>query len=1285
MSVDSIAPGQTPGSGQGDYAAHKAQMTKAWNDAIGAHDTRPQDDKELLKNKVGDFEHDDDAAYRAADVMYRIENFDEKGNKIQNPTGSAGNGKIDGFTKSREAKNGTEAGRLQDFGKDGYSRLQANKPPAPAPVVPEGPSPPAGTVRPEVGNSISPVGLKLTIPEQKDVQAQQEIDRQRGLGKADVQIWFDAVKQSDLNIMGALIRTPPQGFNINAISPQGDTALHMAVRSGNAVMVDLLAGGGEGQGKADLTSLDRQGRTPLQLGESLVEGSGGATYYNDAIDHLRTATTDRAKVESQGGPPEEEPAPAPAPEPEAEPEQTVGVPPKPDTKRAPDDTRSAKEILDDPNSPGAKMLRELSDEHKKWLKDGYDWGDKGAPEGVKAFKGIGDYEADPDKAVLAVKLMEYFDKYEANGDLTKPDGHVGGWFKDGDGQRANPNTNAARFQDFCKYGFDNIPLGKGPNTGGLWELWDQATTSGKPKVNGAPGAKGSATADPAGNKKSEKTQAAKDNLKALNTFSSKLEDRGYDEIIKSGNLPKGKDKADIIANPEKYTVEQRAAAAAELLEARNKVIRGADHYQDLPADVHLNENATEVAKDIEWSISRIMGPGGEQSEVGALLNMETVKNMQKVTFDDPRLRKEMRDNLDAISKDGKFVKAALDTGEGDLNSRFDAFYHTADNLNLAAGSNENPYIDNLTIKIDTKELKDAGYTDKIFKEMDEKLLNDGALANLVKDGISDEEASMIERFQKMTFDDPARRQKLRDTVDAVAKDGNLVKDALDSGEGSTTDKLAKFYDLVDGLNSMAGQDGQPYLNNLTVNIFDNKDLVDGGYTDKVLKEMDETLLDETSLAKLVDGGMSEQEAAMDINARASLFMNYGVNPDIATNAVQSNIVHQGLKSADGQELQGTLTNEKDELDLGRMGDIFDEFVKNNPDSPMLKGEGGVTTPDGVGLTKAQFINYARNFWDAVRTTGKWNSGTKEVPGKKPFLSEKNPLGQQYSNGPFHLISSILLAGIASARASGKPKDPAAIASTAAAFTGAVGQFGEAALMGTRYKPGGKGLDVLERWKNRDIGYGKTTNTPEAHQQLKDASAAGRQSIVNKTDIARGISASSSIAIMGALYALGTKAAKEGRPAEAAILFGAGTAQAASAPFAVIQSTQRRWAGWAKSINKTLKVYKPDSGRHVVNRIGEWGGNKNNIKKIVRMGGRIGLAANAASGIIFTGVVIYEYAKEEADKQKYLNGFKGTLSDYDITGNRLEKKVYTAEYLKEHPEVVQRINEDPYNHLPDDKS
>lgn len=78
--------------------------------------------KDALHERVGDFEHDADAAWRAAQVLNYVENYDETGKHVDG--GNVGNGRIDGFTKDGEARHGTEAGRLQDFGKYGYDNLK---------------------------------------------------------------------------------------------------------------------------------------------------------------------------------------------------------------------------------------------------------------------------------------------------------------------------------------------------------------------------------------------------------------------------------------------------------------------------------------------------------------------------------------------------------------------------------------------------------------------------------------------------------------------------------------------------------------------------------------------------------------------------------------------------------------------------------------------------------------------------------------------------------------------------------------------------------------------------------------------------------------------------------------------------------------------------------------------------------------------------------------------------------------------------------------------------------
>ncbi|KAA0015307.1 type III effector HrpK [Salinicola corii] len=78
--------------------------------------------KDMLKERVGDFENDADAAYRAVQLLEHVERFDEDGKRIA--SNEVGNGEINGFTSSDEAKHGTEAGRLQDFGKYGFSHLK---------------------------------------------------------------------------------------------------------------------------------------------------------------------------------------------------------------------------------------------------------------------------------------------------------------------------------------------------------------------------------------------------------------------------------------------------------------------------------------------------------------------------------------------------------------------------------------------------------------------------------------------------------------------------------------------------------------------------------------------------------------------------------------------------------------------------------------------------------------------------------------------------------------------------------------------------------------------------------------------------------------------------------------------------------------------------------------------------------------------------------------------------------------------------------------------------------
>ncbi|GGG83989.1 hypothetical protein GCM10011415_37530 [Salipiger pallidus] len=81
-------------------------------------------EKHALKQMVGDFENDPDAAFRAVAVLNHIEHFDAEGNEIFDK--SVGDGRVSGFRKGKDAKGGSEAKRLETFFKEGYGSLKGD-------------------------------------------------------------------------------------------------------------------------------------------------------------------------------------------------------------------------------------------------------------------------------------------------------------------------------------------------------------------------------------------------------------------------------------------------------------------------------------------------------------------------------------------------------------------------------------------------------------------------------------------------------------------------------------------------------------------------------------------------------------------------------------------------------------------------------------------------------------------------------------------------------------------------------------------------------------------------------------------------------------------------------------------------------------------------------------------------------------------------------------------------------------------------------------------------------
>jgi len=89
--------------------------------------------KDNLKKQCGDWtdmskspQERADAAQRASNVVDYVKNAKDRDGDVR-PKDITTNGKIEGFTKDGDARHGTEAGLLQDFGKYGYGHLKPDQ------------------------------------------------------------------------------------------------------------------------------------------------------------------------------------------------------------------------------------------------------------------------------------------------------------------------------------------------------------------------------------------------------------------------------------------------------------------------------------------------------------------------------------------------------------------------------------------------------------------------------------------------------------------------------------------------------------------------------------------------------------------------------------------------------------------------------------------------------------------------------------------------------------------------------------------------------------------------------------------------------------------------------------------------------------------------------------------------------------------------------------------------------------------------------------------------------
>lgn len=383
--------------------------------------------KDKLRDRVGDFEHDRDAAYRAVQVLEHIEKFDSDG-KVQDGK-NVGNDEINGFTKSGEAKHGTEAGRLQDFGKYGFENLKGE--------LPEKLNPKDNK---EAQKEAEGVGIDWVRPE-GDKRSAQEILDDNPLLK-NMENHGDA-KDMMKERVGDFERDADAAFRASQVLK------HIEKFDGDGNIQDDKKVGNE---KIDGYTSSNEAKHGTEAGRVQDFGKYGFKNLKGNLDEVPAKKNDNPTTGPDKEPPADgKPGPSEITDEKKAREQAeaLGI----EWQRPKDDERSAKSIIDD-----TPMLKDLVDRKN---------GGKNRPD-IKDMKDdlkkrVGDYENDADAAYRAAQVLKHVEKFDGEG-KTNSGNDVGNDKIDGitDSDQVRHGTEAGRLKDFGKYGFENLK-GKFPD------------------------------------------------------------------------------------------------------------------------------------------------------------------------------------------------------------------------------------------------------------------------------------------------------------------------------------------------------------------------------------------------------------------------------------------------------------------------------------------------------------------------------------------------------------------------------------------------------------------------------------------------------------------------------------------------------------------------------------------------------------------------------------------------------------------------------------------------------
>lgn len=909
-------------------------------------------------------------------------------------------------------------------------------------------------------------------------------------------------------------------------------------------------------------------------------------------------------LKENGAPGSEDPEEEPYEEPEAHNPQYG--PPTAEWKRPPGDDRSAEDIVD--QNP---LLRNLGSREKRWLKfgfDGWDNGNNKKPD--NPFGGIGDWD-DKDKytnderadmAYRALKVLEHIEKYDKDGAVIRGESNnrIDGFGAAVNGE-AKPNTEAGRLQDFTKYGWGTLKGGE------------------KPQVP-----QESPTADmkrPPGDTRSAQ-QIIQDNplLARLHPDIKDWLKNGFDWDSSSEDAPEN-----AFRGLGDYETDADAAYRAA------KILEYIEHYGPDGA-VNFSDNnignfridgffktrgtlaanpGTEAARLQDFTkygygylenftvpVHRSDLPGhdaliktaqkGDYAEFTKLLR-EAAGNHIIKNGELPSNRKDLLDNPDnySIKQRGAAVMELMKSYYNLMgNTQYYSEYGVAYGSRLGFALNTDP----------------EKVAEEILQAV-EKLRNEE-----VDDWLAQAEAQAI---QTVAGKDPYIKTRARDFLDDLLDGKGFEDEFVD--DATTLDAMQSYLSKIAALNMAAGSNGKPAIEDMKINITDEASI------EKIIEAFDTEFYPPDTLQKLIEGGMSEEEAASEMASRAALFLSFGIAPEDVSNAYMNNTVSYFSEVAKIGDLYGNILTEDGDFDEEFATSILENVLAEDPHNAIF------FDADGNKLTVAQIVGVAKSAWEIVRGGAKAEDAIAKI--LKTPENELKGAASIYRTGVMHGVAALFTIGGIIARTNSGTMDQTTLAVTIGAGIQALGLtfeavdgFSKTAVHDVKAKgPAGAAANKKTRLDQFRAGFNKTFKTNFSIDWFKSKG----DHLKNTGKI---LGASGGIIVGVGSIILGMAAQNSGNDEGAAIYYAG-----AGASFATIPGGYAE--GLAKYFQKATKVNIADD---IINKISKWGG-------------KFAKYTNIIVTLLFLGLDLYTRIIEDQKTEEYFDSFAPILEDYNITG------------------------------------